>query len=324
MPHLLLREERRQRIEHHEVQRRNVDAAARPEVAVSEDARHLGLGRVEIEQLVDLAGLQRRHAIGRLRNDLEDDRFEKRLVVVPVPVVAHEPDAGAALPLGELERARAHRHLVGGVRRDVAALVEMARQDGGVEHRHLREKRRIGLLQAQHHGEGVRRVDLDAEILENGRRPRVQLADDLEQAELDVRTREVLAVVPLHALAQREVVGLAIGRNGPRGRQRRPRVVLRVEPHQPFEDLCRDVAGREISGRAEVQGRRIGIDAEHGRALAGGSMGVARAGEAADEREAAQADLASGERCGNECGHLGFVWKRMRQYAASKFDADAS
>ena len=159
----LVREGRALHVEHQEIDRGDVDPLAILQRGVPHQPRLVRFRQVEIHHGVDLARLEPAGAIGGLRHDLEHHRVEARLAAPP-GTVALEPDRAAALPSREFVRAGADRRLVRRIRRDVARRVEMLRQDRRVEHRELRQERRIALLQREHDRAGIRRLYVGADV----------------------------------------------------------------------------------------------------------------------------------------------------------------
>ena len=275
MAHFGLAEHRVRGVDQHEVERRNGGLLVDVDLGLAFHLTDVGLRQEHGRQNVDLTRHDRVHAVLRLGNDLEDDLFERGLASRPVIGVLHEGDLLAGRPLRELEGAGADRGAVGRVGGQVAGAVDVLRQDRGVEHLHLDEERCVGLLQ----------LDLDGHVV--GRADRLDAADDALRASvlfqaglerpLDVFAGEGFAVMPLHAAAQLEGVGLLIGADSPRAGELRLRGAVLVDPDETFEDLGLDVERRGAGGEAGVERFGVVVDDDNHRVVGGVGAGVSRA-----------------------------------------------
>jgi hypothetical protein len=198
------------------------------------------------------AALEGDQALPRVGLDLEHHPGAGR-ALAPIPRVARDHDALAAIPAHERERAGPHRVLG-----EVLAPPRHRgrRHDRHREHRHAGEERREALGDRDPHGQPVHRLDpLDvlvgvgpvAELAEVERVARVALALEAEHHRLGVERR---AVVEDHPGPQAEGPDPAAGVDLPRHRQ--PGLdVGRARPvaDQGLEHL-RDHLGRLVVGRA--------------------------------------------------------------------------
>ena len=138
----------------------DVDVERQPLGGVDLDLAHLegvlGLGlldgsadlRQRRPQHVDLAAIERVLLLLHVGNEHGDDRIEIGLRLVPVVFVAREGDAAALLPLDELVRTHADRRAIGGIGRNVGAVIDVLghqREDFLVE---ALQRRRLRLLQS--------------------------------------------------------------------------------------------------------------------------------------------------------------------------------
>ncbi|CFN49156.1 Uncharacterised protein [Bordetella pertussis] len=235
---------------------------------------------VAVDQ-VHVGLLEGHRARGRIGNDLEADAVQVGQAGFPVFVVAHQRDVRAAHPFLELERAGAHRVLVGGVVAVIGALVEMLGHHGhgaGLEHR---DEGSEGFLQADFYGGRVYRAHAFHIGVEDQLGAWMHLAHQLVDGKHHVVGAKRLAVVPFHVGLQLEGIDQAVGRDAPGARQAGLRLEVRVVGQQALEDLAAD----ELGGRLRIDGGdqdgRLGMHDGAQRAAAG--LGLrGRAGQGGD------------------------------------------
>ena len=190
-----------------------------------------------------------------------------------------------------------------GLRRDAGEAADGAGQHG--------QHRGVGLLQGERDRVRIRDRDLvdRPEREDEGERARVVervlRVEHAIEVELDRVGVEVAAVVELHALAQREGVGLAVRRHGPGfGEARFDVEARRLVAQQPVVDVAEDpeVADRHGLGRVErLEFRDVPDDQGLVGRLGNGKVGephraaeCPRGGGAGKERAARQSGLCHG------------------------------
>ena len=165
----------------------------------------LGVLRVKQRQ-IQLAGLQLHGLRVVVGDDLEDHAVDLRRAEVVV-LVLHQHDRLARVPALELIRAGADGAAEKVGLLHILSREQMLRED---PHRHILQKRHVRLGEAEgdrpvvHHGDL-----LDILIVRRVLGAVLGVHDGLD-GELDVIRRERLAVVPLHALAQVEGIGIGL------------------------------------------------------------------------------------------------------------------
>ncbi len=185
---------------------------------------------------VDVAGLERDGARGRIEHEAGDQAVDMRQRLVPVVRVALPDHMAAAHPLLEDVGAGADRRRVVDVGQRIGVAVAMLRNDRGFRRRQRGQQIGRRLFQTQHDRVLVRRLDR-LDLGEGGAAARMQLLLHAD-GERDIRRGEILAVVPLDPLAQLEGVGQPVRRDLPgRGEQR-----LRLHVVAEFEQALRDAA----------------------------------------------------------------------------------
>ena len=229
-----------------------------------------------VDDPVDLARLEPGDAGRRLGDDLDRDLVEVGAAVglVPVVVVAGELLVVAALPLDELERTGADRADVGR-----AVLVAVGLHERLVDHvgRGRRERvleQRVGRVKGDDDGAAVGCRDIGhvpehpADVGGEVRIP------DPVQAEHDVVDRHGGAVVELHALADLQRVGQAVGRDRPRlGQVRAELRVVLAELQERLGDAGHRDARHEVVVERRVHRSRLALDGNGDRAaLLGGAV----------------------------------------------------
>ena len=213
---------------------------------------------------------------GRVGDEAGHDAVEIRAALAPVVRVAVQADELAPPPLHELEGAGADR-LVGvlaGLR--IGALEEVFGEHRRLvaRERHHQIGRRIG--QPEDHRMLVRRVDL-GHLTIGPRAPRVQLAQDLLDAELHVGAGEGLAVVEADAVLELEGDGLAVRADRPGLGQPGSRLEVEVVLEEPLVDLAHDLADGARGALVGGQRGRLGLHEHDERAAP--LLGLGRAGQ---------------------------------------------
>ena len=131
------------------------------------------------------------------------------------------------------------------------------------DHRHRAdfedaEERAERLLQSEHDGEIVGRLDL-VDLHHVVARPRMSLFQHVQRKQ-HIGRGERLAVVPGHSRLQLEGVDLGIRTHGPAFRQAGQRLERRAVAQQAFEDIARDHLGRAVLDHCQHQAGRLGLD----------------------------------------------------------------
>ncbi|GBD30168.1 hypothetical protein HRbin32_01269 [bacterium HR32] len=213
-------------------------------------------------------GRQLRVLVGE---DPEGDLVQVREPPDGVGGVALEPDRHPALPPREPEGAGAH-----GLR--ALFLHASAGTDHRVGPRQVEQELGVGLPEPEDHGVGVGCLhphDVPVVLRVGVAGPRVPGPLELEQ---DVLRGEAGAVVEGHVPPQVEGVREPSGRNGPAFREGRDDLALRVELHQPLQDVVvqhpGDLLGRRRGG---VQHRRLRVDGHRQATARAGRLGSRQA-----------------------------------------------
>jgi hypothetical protein len=249
---------------------------------------------------VDLAGEQRLEGGGLVADDRGDDRVE-RGGGAPVVGVGDEPVVLVALVLGDPVGAGPHRARHGAGLVD--ALPDVARQHRQVGEAGLHEGG-VGGAQGQADLERPAHLDL-GDLVGGGGEAAEDVGLVVADAEGDVVGREGRAVVPAHALAQREVVDDVV-LDAQVGGQ--PRLRDEVDVHQ--EQLVVDQRHQLVAWVARLVGvwgqRPLVLRDRHAqRAVVGGERGAERDGQQrGDEARAdpAHPDLLRAQR-GDRAAH---------------------
>ena len=241
-----------------------------------------------------LALLHGRRARGGIGDEAGHDAIQIRLRRLPVLVIPIEPDELPLVPLHELEGPGTHGLV--GIRGTLRILPfeEVLGEHGRLIARERAQDIGRGLIQLEHGGRLVRRLDVD-QGAEGIGPPRMHLLQHLHHRELHVGAGEGLAVVKAHPAAQLEGDALAVSSRLPRLRQARHGVQVEVVLEQPVVNLGRHLPDRPRRGQVRGQGRRLGLHQhDEGATALGLRLGFPRrrGGQAGEERDAHDDDHA--------------------------------
>ena len=209
---------------------------------------------------VDLAGEERGEPGAELRDEPERHRLQLGLAL-PVVVVAHDDQLLVAHPLAELEWPGADR--LGEEPLRAFRLQRLGRHHQHVAQRDAVDEPRPGLLGDEAHRVGVDDLDL---LHEGPARRVVRLVGrvlDVVHRRLDALGVEGLAVVELHARAQRELPRRVV-HDLPGGGQHGDRLVgLGVPVHQPVVHVLDHVVGGPVHDGVRQERARLGGEGDH-------------------------------------------------------------